>query len=542
MTEKDPAANVSVLTQEAAEVQSEQPHRSLLGGALSVEYGVCSVAAAELARAVQNRLPQDVKVPEGKGYLPQGLEWATVVSDVNFPTKQCVAKVPIEFVKHEQHYPYKETRGSIRTPFSLMRQYHEHTEVISESRETVPKIGLRRNKVTFVVRQVRTTYRPGTRMLTYHIAGGAVQLPIATFEPRTDGECSYVQLGSEIHDDTVFVTQGDERQTERLALIEDLRKLVSTKDAKREYTDRVKEFVHSEIDRSEERIAVALGGYLAGMYKEYFQGYQPDPRGITLIGSKGDRNFIPEKHDAAQVGYLRLKDKSTEDGIEPEFALVRPSAESDRVLLCAISRGNVGIPIITALIDSGEAMLHTTSEMTSAEKYKAMMALTYMLFQDHDRSNPQQQRDDHDGTSDARVEFREALDLAADMTPYEYIAQTFDVRQTIKEQLQPICEKQEKLAQILGRRTLGASFEGTVPDVDLVTTRGSVSGHVQVESVEGGYQAKIIAKPDALVGVEPSQIASFTYDPTGPLRNTLPTGRDAEEFAILLSGFNKIKN
>ncbi len=520
---------------EENEINAQQPHRSLLGGALSVEYGVCSVAAAELARAVQNRLPQDVKVPTNKGYLAQGLDWATVVSDVNFPTKQRVAKAPIEFIKYAKHHPYKETSGSIKTPFSLVRQYHKHTEVTPVSREVVSTTGIRRKKVTIVEEQEKVTYHPGARMLTYHIARGAVRLPIATFEPRTDGECSYVQLGPEIHDDTIFVTQGDEQQTERLALIEDLRKLVSPEQSKYEYTDRVKEFVHSEIERSAEGIAIALGGCLAGAYKKYFHERQFTPRGIALIGSKGARNFTPEKHDAAHIYELDLRDKNLKDGAETGFALVCPSdAGSDRVLLCAVSRGNVGIPIMTALTDSGEVMLHNTSEMTPVEKYKAMMALTYMMFQDG--------RVYSGGNQDSvQAEFRDILSLAHDMTPHEYIAQAFDVRQTIREQLQPVCEKQEKLARILGCRTLGALFEGTVADVDLVTTKGSVSGHVQVESVEGGYQAKIIAKPDALVGVEPSQIASFTYDPTAPLRNTLPTGRDAEEFAMLLSGFNKMK-
>ncbi len=523
--------NTQEVVPEENEVTTQQPHRSLLGGALSVEYGVCSVAAAELARAVQNRLPQGVKAPEDKGYLPRGLKWATVVSDVNFPAKQCVAEDPIQFI-HEDSYGRTETGNSIRTPFSLVRQYHKRTKVTPVSREAVSTTGIRRKKVTIVEEQEKITYHPGARMLTYHIARGAVRLPIATFEPRTDGECSYVQLGPEIHDDTIFVTQGDERQTERLALIEDLRKLVSPEQSKYEYTDRVKKIVHSEIERSAEGITIALGGYLAGAYKGYFEKHRFTPRGITLIGSKDAHNFTPEKHDAAHIFELNLNDKSPKNDIETGFALVRPdSTGSNRVLLCALSRGNVGIPIMTVLTDSGEAMLHSTSEMTSVEKYKAMMALTYMLYQDGN----------HGGVSDARVEFREALDLVVGMTPHEYVAQAFNIRQTIREQLQPICEKQEKLAQILGRRTLGASFEGTVPNVDLVTTRGSVSGYVQVQSVEGGYQAKIVAKPDALVGVEPSQIASFTYDPTEPLRNTLPTGRDAEEFAMLLSGFNKKK-
>lgn len=479
---------------ELVEPGQEEQQRSLLGAALSIEYGPCSVAAAELSR-------QAAEISRRKPYRDFHLknQDAAIVVDSGYPE---IRKVDQQLLFNVQSYDDKNTT----LPFAVVA-----------GQEKRKSRGLRK-KVSSEGR-----VGDGAMWLGYRIADGRVLLPIATFEPREDGNCSYVQLGSEISDDSLFVVQGDE-QTERLAIIEDLRKLVKPGFSRAmentpEYTSRIKQFVQSEIARRSKYIACALGGCMS---KEF-------DHKISKEGKKTTTVIINEDGSATQyedASYIDIADsKVVIDSItESSVRAVKDSA-SNTIKLCALIRGNVGFPFAEFNTQTGESRIIDYSESKDSNTHIVMMAAMALSR----------------GNGVCREEFRSLAGVNYDISPDVYLYNALDLGKRIREVLSPECKYQESLARVIGEKALGVCLEGRVDDVDMLTTRGSVSGHIITKMTNSELEARIYAKPDALKGIPRSEIKSFVYDPTTHLGDNLPKGKDAEEFATLLRGFSKAR-
>lgn len=67
------------------------------------------------------------------------------------------------------------------------------------------------------------TEQPAQPPMLAALIEGSYLVPLATFEKRQDGACSYVQIGSEIQDDKLHAVRTDDAVTSRKEIIEDIR-------------------------------------------------------------------------------------------------------------------------------------------------------------------------------------------------------------------------------------------------------------------------------------------------------------------------------
>jgi hypothetical protein len=197
------------------------------------------------------------------------------------------------------------------------------------------------------------------------------------------------------------------------------------------------------------------------------------------------------------------------------------AADNTVFIIGATTRGNVVFPLVE-IHANGLPRFNTHAELSDIDKYKCMMAIMPLIG----------------SVYGAEYEYRKIFGVYWKHTE-NFILEKMDFENLKKEFISPDCDQQERLARALGSKAVGLTYSGTVHDVNMNTTTGSVSGTVMLERVGEIYQARIKAKPDALAGMNPQQIATFAYDPTEPLGESLPKQRDAEEFAELIEGFNK---
>ncbi len=488
--------------------ETPEAHRSLLGAALNLEYGPCSVAAAELSRVAVNSMKH-----AADNILAIGaLEERVVVSGMTVPISQLCAATQIAY---RRGYIDRYSRQQVETtnmPFMLVQNFkNEEPEV----RIVEVKKGRLKRKTKEPA--IFTKKVPGDIWLADMVAGGRVLMPVAAFEPRIDGSCSYVQVGQEITDDSVFAVQDDE-QTQRLELIESLRKLIRKDNGKPEVSAAISEFVHSERLRNSEQLTTALGAWLAiyfgsslsdtnSVFHQIDVVPDGDPQHVNNIKTKGlpGRSVVNYDDNTYSVA-LKISQPVTEHG------------ENVPITLSAVTRNNVAFPIIEFFPKTKEVCFVDANDMSYADKYKSLMAIITL--------------------TDTSIEEEFKQLIGSKIGPAVFLLRTHKIPEKIQERLSPECSKQERLVQLLGERVLNYVYTGTVHDVAMVTTRGSVRGEMVVEQVGDNYQAKISAVPDALAGMPLSEIISFVYDPAGKLGNQLPSGEDAAEFTRLINGFN----
>jgi hypothetical protein len=196
----------------------QQPYRSLLGAALNLEYGPCSVAAAELAKSakatVSARLHDTERSVSPVSRLISGHE--------NGSKPQPVYEFQLEREEPDgQTYDGRPKFRSRYLNLSLVQNIDERVVV----RPVEVKEKKRFGSTTKIVEKEVLEKQLGDIWLADRILAGAILMPIATFQDRNDGNCSYVQIGPEINDDSIFAVQSDE-ETKRLSLIDGFRKLL----------------------------------------------------------------------------------------------------------------------------------------------------------------------------------------------------------------------------------------------------------------------------------------------------------------------------
>lgn len=129
------------------------------------------------------------------------------------------------------------------------------------------------------------------------VVNGDVLVPIASFQKRTDGQCSYVQLGQEMVDDNLVVTSN----APRALYVEAIRKLLkewSTEDHNYEVLPEallVAEFLKEEVEKFQGSIDALTSKTVCKMAAEYLHdehdgidrgghginGYKRWPRAVT---------------------------------------------------------------------------------------------------------------------------------------------------------------------------------------------------------------------------------------------------------------------
>ncbi|MEI9914376.1 MAG: hypothetical protein WDN66_05400 [Candidatus Saccharibacteria bacterium] len=180
--------------------KGETPQRlDLLSVAIGAEFSECSIAAAELNKQVHEAL-------DSKGLRTRRL-YSIGEDDTVGET----------FTIRKLDYDLTTTNEGVKDKFELA---------------LIRPAKYRRGKGAVMQKAIENSAdNVGTEPQLVALLGGEdAYVSLATFARREGGTCSYVQLGSEIRDDNLFVTTADEG-TSRQDIIERIRAYVSSKDA-----------------------------------------------------------------------------------------------------------------------------------------------------------------------------------------------------------------------------------------------------------------------------------------------------------------------
>lgn len=505
------------------------PRRSWLGGALSLEFAPCHAASLQLAAAAHDLMKargdslmeyNNDKPPQGRLYLQDyprndGYHNAIVATPLNVPVAQLCDRLIIKNAKRERNNRGREIYTYTPLPVAVVRNIHEDKKVLKE------EIKEKWHKKKTVQEIEKYSYRLGDVWLADMVAGGKVLMQIAGFELREDGNCSYVHVGQEITDDSVVAVQSDDEN--RLKLIEDLRKLVVSKEEGPKLTDRVRDFIKQERERNAPYLTVALGAWVAAQLQD------------QLVNGTVHHNALIEnddvlyqdkvrKHTVAPVGDTTR----VSAGVLPvDFEASQPitnDAENALITLSAVARQHVGFPIAQFFPATGEAQLIGAEHLSDVERYKCMLAVVAMI----------------DPTD--KQEFASVIE-DPDISPHQFLMTVFKLEEQIGSRLRPHNEAQEQLVRAIGAKALDVCYSGTVHDVNMDTTRADFSGNVRLQRVDEFYQAHIAVRLARQPGkLPPSEVETLVYDPTLPLTDNFPTGQDAKEFRTLIDGFNTLES
>lgn len=530
----------------------ELEHRSWLGAALSIEYGPCSVAAAELSRAALNcavtnngvldaarvswsrkltRLYNDSWVHDKNDILeqvPRSNDESRVYGQVKDRViinseglsetrlTQEVKVLPIDdpsFTKgvDDQRKSNFYSAQSLRERYSLVNDLESH----SESKTTVVKVKKRFGRLKPIpdLSYTETTYNRKNTWLAKSIAGGRVLLPLATFETRSDGNCSYVQLGQEMNDDNYFTVQDDE-QTNRLRLVESIRDFIANKwDAPPKTFD---DFARAEELRHAGPLAKALLGECKVTIEEIFSN-NGVLQSIFRLDERGQLAEFNEDQVCIQIGSVPTE----KFGTLPLCAIKNAHDENAITTLGFVCRGNVVLPIAELDPSSQESNIVSDRDMTDVDKYRAVFAISTRL-----------------GLGDYKAMTSGLYDLVGEeVDASHYLAQLFDVEKRLAAKLQPECRRQEALVCAIGGLALGKLYKGRADNVHMITTSGSASGNLELNAHDEMIELRIRIKPDALEGMPLSELPAFYYDPSKPLGDTMLKGCDAQELLKVVNGF-----
>jgi hypothetical protein len=213
--------------------------------------------------------------------------------------------------------------------------------------------------------------------------GEDVVVPLASFAHREESRyCSYVQLGSEMADDTVVMT-GLDAGTPRHDVVEAIRLAVDrpwikfSKDIEEWYAKRVdKDASHSQPSTAIEEIGSALASRLVvvaalqnlldqqiSKHREFLVDAK-EALLVRLCAEKFDTN-----DQTQQINILSEADSSTfeqemqvapllrntryENGRRIELVLARAVNQTDQMQILAMTRGDIALPVATLFQESG---------------------------------------------------------------------------------------------------------------------------------------------------------------------------------------------
>jgi hypothetical protein len=182
----------------------------LVGGALSREFPQCSVIASDLAEAVTVRLQQEA----------HGIAAANMKTENNVVTPHVLGELgePKEVVVSAAGDQTQRDFEVDCVPTRLVFFQYADTRPEEVGLVSGIKDGISRRVPTRSKQEPDKSIKLlGDPLMAVEI-GDDTLLPLGTFAVREGSECSYVQLGQEMHDENVFLNPLDENTT-RLQII-----------------------------------------------------------------------------------------------------------------------------------------------------------------------------------------------------------------------------------------------------------------------------------------------------------------------------------
>ncbi|MDZ7786203.1 MAG: hypothetical protein U5L95_03720 [Candidatus Saccharibacteria bacterium] len=193
------------------------PEKSYLDGILSTHFDECSIAAADAARSAAEFVESQSRV--NRSYEVQ----------------------PIGRLEHNGTQTF--------TIGKLAKADVEHALIAD-------------NEVMFSI--ARDDHVPEAPASLVAVFNHDLMLPIATFEPRTDGQCSYVQIGQEIDEDKLVAT---EERSSRMDTVEDIRRLIKED----QVSESIIELVRAEADEYYPEILSSLESACVRAARRYLE-------------------------------------------------------------------------------------------------------------------------------------------------------------------------------------------------------------------------------------------------------------------------------
>jgi len=313
-------------------------NRSILGGILSTEYGDCSIAASAMAKLSRDTLAKRAR----DGYVYEVGSNAPKPLDVAWSSS-----------KHDK-FAYSALGFNARIGIA---QDVRMEPIISEA--SIEDGSQRRGLLSIISgRQDETTQEkerePSFRRLSEGDPflllsfGGNASIVIATFALRTDGNCSYVQLGAEMEDDNFHVTVADDK-TSRFDIIEglrmdfdnDLRKNAGELNSEKRH-QAVQEFIDGQLQVRESKVIAILESAIARGLQSQFEKSSDDET-ITIL----DEEHAPRTENMRTVDLI--PDYFLPDGRKIRLIFARGSnidgTEPDAADLLAVTQANVAIKL-----------------------------------------------------------------------------------------------------------------------------------------------------------------------------------------------------
>lgn len=341
---------------------TEHTTRGLLDGAISMAFETCSIAAAE-ANDTAYKLAKHLDVEQQVYTLedplsPQEINLRRLGFFLNEST-------PVELALAR---PYVERAHTVATPKGSRGFLRR--EVIIEEEEVIKK----ELDVPHVVAMI----------------GEDIMLPLARFERKTESEdCSYVLLGGEIHDESVFSTLLDE-QTSRLDMIEALRFILDKhKLALNNHyyhlpkdwpIDSLSSLMATETKRYESQLPGAMEAQLARLCCQRIE--QAKTMTEMFILTQDGEIMREVNFKAAEI----LPDTVLGDG--RKVSLVLGSDQSRNLQLYAQTRNKLLMPLVKILPETGQCIIEEQDELAHSKNTLIESLLEAMRGQE-ERNNPE---------------------------------------------------------------------------------------------------------------------------------------------------------
>jgi hypothetical protein len=253
-------------------------------------------------------------------------------------------------------------------------------------------------EASLVLEQSKNEYGPSTSPRLLFLLGD-IAMPIASFEQRVDGQCSYVQIGDEVHKDNIVAVPGDTRTSS----VEELRELLKIYESTQPYTqnqsnlpnsltldkhDRLKAVIDEQVKKRGPELLAKYSGAIRRTLTRLFEDQESESTRNLHFMDDGDGSaqeldvLVIEKFDNgenrtgndryARLALVRAKQKPTK---KRRISLRKTSPETDdsEIRMVAITRDNIAVPMYSftesqILKDSSDDGSHAAQAVSDANE------------------------------------------------------------------------------------------------------------------------------------------------------------------------------
>lgn len=339
------------------EVPSEDDQSSLIGGALSLEFSECSIAAADLCRKVTDQLHVTLEYID---YLKPGVTHNFFVVGEGDKKKDLkISKLKSQGL----------TLFGQQAKLVLAQQLDTYVAATPNKYDWIRMLcGLETSEIN----SGRSIL--GDPMLAVMI-GAESLYPLATFAKRSSGQCSYVQLGPEIEDDNLFVTTGDEN-TSRFGIIEDIRKIIAgdynNRNSETGTVSELQRFIDSQVAINRVEIAAQTEKELIG---HIFQLLRKSKIRTNLTDLAADGSVSHGQYRTTEI----IPETVLDDSRSVSVVAAQDIQDAHRLYLFAKTRGNIVTLIATARSADGLLEFSNKTDPSNERRDEIVRSLIFSL-------------------------------------------------------------------------------------------------------------------------------------------------------------------